>query len=252
MKPRPKDVIKQAACAFDAELHTRAYSTTHADSAQLDRLLSFLPTKDNQVLLDLATGAGYVAMELARRYPQASVVGLDIAEGAIAKNIELAEQMKLRNIRFSVFDGITLPFEANRFSAVFCRYGLHHFPLLHTTLAEIDRTLQKTGKVIIADAVKSGSDDSDFINKFQHLKRDGHVRMYAKGELVRIFKRYGLLLEEVFESSLTFTRASTDEYEQLISTTCTPALAAYDLSTANGFIQLTLPIFNGVFVRQSA
>lgn len=252
MKDRAQDLIKQAARSFDAELHTQDYSKTHADLNQLNRLISFLPTADHQVILDLATGAGYVAMELAKRNPFTRVIGLDIAEEAIAKNIQLAEQQRLLNIRFQVFNGLTLPFEKNSFTAIFCRYALHHFPLPQTTLAEIVRTLKKPGLVIIADAVKCSADESDFINKFQVLKNDGHVKFYPTTELVRMFEQHGLILQNSFESSLSFKRESNDEYRRLIDDTSAQTLKAYNLSTTPGHIGLTLPIFNGLFVQHTA
>lgn len=248
---KAKDLIKQAARSFDAELHTQAYRTTHADIDQLNRLISYLPGKDNQVILDLATGAGYVAMELAKRNPSARIIGLDIAERTIAKNIELAERQGLSNILFNVFNGLTLPFQQSFFTAVFCRYALHHFPKLETTLSEVSRTLHKKGKVIIADAVKCDADDSDFINKFQILKNDGHVKMYTAAELVSLFQQLGFALRDSFESSLSFARASNDKYARLADETSEYTLKTYDLSIANGQIRLTVPIFNGVFVKHT-
>ena len=252
VKDSVKEVIQQAARSFDAELHTQTYATTHADSDQLNHLLTFLPSRDDQVILDLATGAGYVAMEIAKRNPGWRIVGLDIASGAIKKNIELAKQQGLVNVDYQVFDGVTLPFEENFFSTVFCRYALHHFPLPHTTLAEVGRVLDKSGKFIVADAVRCRNDASDFINKFQVLKNDGHVRMYATDELTKMFTQHGLMLERSFESSLSFDRASNQEYAELIADTSDEIKKAYHLSIVDGRIRLTLPIFNAVFGKHTA
>lgn len=249
MKDNPRDLINQSARAFDAELHTRAYSTTHADDDQLDRLISFMPTVDKPVILDLATGAGYVAMTLARQNPKADVTGLDIAPQAIAKNIELARRQGLSNLRFQLFDGMNLPFDADRFSTVFCRYALHHFPRPHTMLSEIIRTLRTPSEAIIADAVKRDDDECDFINEFQALKRDGHVRMYTSAELVDMFTQHQMILVDSFESSLSFSRPCSDEYARLIDHAPAHILDAYCLSVSSGEMQMTLPIFNGVFVQ---
>ena len=248
MKDRARDLIEQAARSFDAELHTEAYAVTHADLDQLNHLLTFLPDTGDQVILDLATGAGYVAMEVAKRYPRCRVIGLDIAPGAIKKNIEITEQQKLINIDYRVFDGVSLPFEDNCFSVVFCRYALHHFPLPHITLAEVARVLDKPGKFIVADAVRSSIDATDFINKFQELKNDGHVRMYTPDELKKMLAQHGFNLERSFGSSLSFDRASSKEYAELIDNTPEETRKSYNLSIYEGQISLTLPIFNAVFV----
>jgi len=48
--------ISEAARSFNAVLHTKAYAETHSDSAQLERLLSFLSAGREQVILDIGTG----------------------------------------------------------------------------------------------------------------------------------------------------------------------------------------------------
>lgn len=246
-KKQTKTLIAQAARAFDAELHTKAYRETHADFAQLSRLLSFLPENNGQVFLDLGTGDGYVAMELATRYASSIVIGVDIAEKAIRKNIEVAAGLAFSNIQFQPFDGVTLPFESDFFDGVFCRYAFHHFPVPKTTLAEIRRTLRKSGQFIFSDAVRSEVDDTDFINKFQDLKEDGHVRMLTINGLLKIFEQNGFLLKDSFPSSIAFDRPYNSSNRNLIDTTPEKTLRAYDLSVEGDKIRLSFEIFNGLF-----
>ena len=242
-----KSLIAQAERAFDVELHTEAYRKTHSDLAQLNRLFSFLPKLDEQVVLDLGTGAGYVAMELAQRYASAEVVGLDIAKQAIRKNIETASDQGISNIQFYTYDGINLPFKSDFFDAVFCRYAFHHFPVPIKTLKEIRRVLRSSGKFVFSDAIRSDIDGTDFINRFQDLKDDGHVNMATIGELLKTFEQSGFMLKDSFQSSISFDRACTKANRKLVNTTPKQTLRAYDLSVQGDNIRLRLDIFNGLF-----
>ena len=248
MEKKPvKAIIAQAARAFDAELHTHAYRTTHENQPQLNRLLSYVPEMPNQIFLDLGTGAGYVAMALAKRYVSSRVIGVDVAEKAIRMDIKLALDQGLSNIQFQTFDGITLPFTDGLLDAVFCRYAFHHLPSPLTTLSEINRTLRKPGKFIFSDAVRSEVDNIDFINKFQSLKNDGHVRMVTTSDLLKTFEQNGFVLKESFQSSISFNRTLNNAYSKLIDATPTQILRAYDLSIEGNEIYLCFEIFNGLF-----
>jgi SAM-dependent methyltransferase len=68
--------------------------------------------------LDLGTGTGAGAFTVARRFPQAEVVGIDIAESMLAvarrkRAPELADR-----VRFEVGDAAALPFEDGAFQLV--------------------------------------------------------------------------------------------------------------------------------------
>lgn len=246
-KDHVKALVAQAARAFDAELHTETYRLTHADQTQLNRLLSYVPEKPNQLFLDLGTGAGYVAMALAQRFASSKVIGVDVADKAIRRNTESALDQGLSNIQFQTFDGVTLSFADGSFDGVFCRYAFHHLPLPSTTLAEIRRTLRKAGKFVFSDAVRSEVDKIDFINKFQSLKNDGHVCMETISDLLKVFEQIGFVMKDSFQSSISFDRTFNSSYGKLIDATPEQTLRAYDLSIRDSEIQLCFKIFNGLF-----
>lgn len=247
-----KSLIEESARAFDAELHTPAYVETHSDAAQLDWLVSALCVATPHRVLDLGTGNGYVAMEAAKRLPGSSVVGLDVAAGAIDKNNSTVVSSGITNVAFQVCDGISLPFQDNWFEGAACRYAFHHMPKPDETLSEISRVLHHRGRFVFADAVRDNHDGVDFINAFQQLKHDGHVEIRRSDELLSMLQCHGFQLENHFETSLTFDRTRTEEYDALVESTPKTVLDTYKLSVENHRIVLTFPIFNAVFTNNPA
>jgi len=239
--------IKHTGRCFDAELHTKAYAETHADTEQLRRLLTPLAARERQVLLDLGTGNGYVAFALAKKHPSSQVIGLDIAEAAIKKDTDITQRQGLSNLHFRVFDGVILPFAGNHFDGAVCRYALHHFPCYNTSLAEVARVVRPQGIFVLADAIRNEEDETDFINQFQDLKADGHVCIHKGQELIRLVSRHGFELIDSFESSISFSRTRTENYDELLRLTPPPVLESYCLVGVNNEMHLTFKILNAVF-----
>jgi SAM-dependent methyltransferase len=63
--------------------------------------------------LDLGTGTGAAALAVARRFPEAEVVGVDLADSMIAE-----ARRKTDRVRFEVGDASALPFEDGAFDLV--------------------------------------------------------------------------------------------------------------------------------------
>lgn len=242
--------IAEAARSFDAELLTKTYAETTSDSAQLAQLLSFLSPRRDQVILDLGTGNGYVAMAIADAHPGCRVIGVDIAAQAIDRDAAQARVQGLANAVFQCSDGVRLPFAHDHFDAAVCRYAFHHLPQPETTLDELRRTVRSGGRLVVADAIRDGLDDVDFVNHFQEMKRDGHVRMHRDTDLIDLISRHGFDLIESFESSIFFTRERTPEYDDLLAVTPERVLQAYSLAVAELEMRLRFRVLNALFVNR--
>jgi ubiquinone/menaquinone biosynthesis C-methylase UbiE len=242
--------IAEAARSFDAELFTKDYVETTSDSAQLVRLLSFLSPRRDQVILDLGTGNGYVAVAIASAHPECRVIGVDIAAQAIDRDIEQARIQGLANANFQRCDGVRLPFAYDHFDAAICRYAFHHLPQPETTLDELGRTVRSGGRLVLADAIRDDADDVDFVNRFQEMNRDGHVRMHRDTDLIDLVSRHGFDLIERFESSIVFSRERTAEYDDLLARTPERVLQAYSLAVAEREMNLRFRILNALFVNR--
>jgi ubiquinone/menaquinone biosynthesis C-methylase UbiE len=210
-----------------------------------------LKVQQNGVYLDLATGTGYVGFKIAEQFSGCSVVGLDIADEVISENLMKVKERGLSNIEFRIYDGIAFPNFRTKFDGVICRYALHHFPKIHGALGEIKRVLKDNGRVIIADAIRNEHDKEDFINKFQGLKKDGHVRMYTRDEILSLFRKHNFIEEEYFDSKITFSRELSPPYEDLLKATSPKIKEKYFVKVDKSKVTLTFDILNVTFIKKA-
>jgi hypothetical protein len=87
----------------------------------------------------------------------------------------------------------------------------------------------------------------DFINRFQALKPDGHVKIFAADELCALFEANGFELQDHFAGSISFTRALDPAYRALIADTPESVLAFYDVQLSEEEAALTFGILNACF-----
>lgn len=194
--------------------------------------------------LDLGTGNGYIAFEMAKQNPHIFVTGLDIVHKAMAANNQRARAEAYHHLDFMGYQGTTLPFDDTEFFGVISRYAFHHFPDPALSAAEIARILETGGFCLIADPIPHKYDETDFINRFMALKDDGHVRFHSANELEALFTQVGLSVEKQFSSSLTFPRQMNLDYEQLIAQTPPEILQAYQLRLAGDQVYVTVEVLN--------
>ena len=171
-------IVEQARLGFDPILHTEEYRRVHGDASHLETLLHFMGVRPEKRYLDLGTGNGYLAFELARRSPAIEVTGIDIAIQAIRRNRELQREQGIGNLDFLSYDGIRLPFPDGLFDGAISRYAFHHFPDPAASVQELYRITGSQGFVIISDPMTHEEDTAGFIDHWQRIKADGHVHFY--------------------------------------------------------------------------
>jgi demethylmenaquinone methyltransferase / 2-methoxy-6-polyprenyl-1,4-benzoquinol methylase len=97
--------------------------------------------------LDVATGTGDLAVELARRVgPEGEVVGSDFSE----EMLTLARR-KAPALRFEWGNALDLPYEDGRFDAATVGFGARNFSDLDRGLAEMARVVRPGGRVVVLE-----------------------------------------------------------------------------------------------------
>jgi demethylmenaquinone methyltransferase/2-methoxy-6-polyprenyl-1,4-benzoquinol methylase len=93
--------------------------------------------------LDVATGTGDLAIELASR--GADVIGSDFSEGMLAK-----ARLKAP-LRWEQADALALPYEDNAFDAATVGFGARNFGDLQRGLDEMVRVVRPGGRVVVLE-----------------------------------------------------------------------------------------------------
>jgi len=242
-------IVANARRRFDKELHTKSYTEVHSDSTHLENLIGIVDVQKNKRYLDIGTGNGYVAFDMAKRFPDIFVTGLDIAENAIEQNGKIKQEKNLKNIDFSTYCGTNIPMDNNSFYGIIIRYALHHFPNIVLSISEMRRVLEHNGFVIISDPITYDDDSSDFINQFHKLRKDGHVCFYRICDLMDLFGNAGFNVEEKFFSYLSFTKELTSAHLTLLKNTPKGVLDKYKSSIQEKEIHVTVSVINIMFKK---
>jgi demethylmenaquinone methyltransferase / 2-methoxy-6-polyprenyl-1,4-benzoquinol methylase len=130
--------------AMTAGLHHR-WRTRAADLARVS---------PGDRVLDVATGTGDLALELARRVgPTGEVIGSDFAEGMLARARIKAERGDQGDVRprFEWGDALELPYKDDSFAAATVGFGARNFSDLARGLTEMARVVRPGGRVVVLE-----------------------------------------------------------------------------------------------------
>lgn len=106
----------------------------------------------HESILDIATGTGDFAIELAKLSP-AKITGIDIAEKMLEIGREKVRQKGLSNkIELMEADSENLPFPDNKYDLATSAFGVRNFENLNKGLSEIYRVLKPGGRILILEA----------------------------------------------------------------------------------------------------
>jgi demethylmenaquinone methyltransferase/2-methoxy-6-polyprenyl-1,4-benzoquinol methylase len=131
----------------------------HFLSAGIDKLWRkkvrkiLLPEKP-ETILDVATGTGDLAVELAKLKPK-SIIGIDIAADMLEVGKEKIKRKNLdKIIKLQVGDSEKINFPDNYFDAVTVAFGVRNYENLQKGLKEMNRVMKIGGKTVILEFSK--------------------------------------------------------------------------------------------------
>jgi demethylmenaquinone methyltransferase / 2-methoxy-6-polyprenyl-1,4-benzoquinol methylase len=116
------------------------------------KISSLIPKKDSIHFLDLATGTGDQLFSILKRKPNATAVGIDLAEEMleIAK-IKAKKHSFEKKATFQVASATELPFKENTFDYLTMSFGIRNIPCIKTCFKEMHRVLKPGGTLFILE-----------------------------------------------------------------------------------------------------
>lgn len=115
-----------------------------------DRPLTHIRLKPGQRFLDAGCGSGWVGRVVARAFPDAEIVGVDLNPGYVEFARRKAEAEGLMNTTYAVADLQSLPFDAASFDVVWSQFVLYFVPDPQKVVDEFARVTRPGGTVLSA------------------------------------------------------------------------------------------------------
>ena len=119
--------------------------------ASARHLADLLNLRGDERVLDVATGTGHVALELAARLPRGRVTGVDFSAGMLAQARSKAAAHGVRNVEFAEMDMQDLRFADASFDAAVCAFGIFFVEDMESALARIAAKVRPGGTVAICN-----------------------------------------------------------------------------------------------------
>ena len=148
--------LSPIAAMFD-RISPNYYRLNHLLSFNIDKVwrrktAKLVAKQHPKTILDLATGTADLAIELAKRNPQARIIGADFSEKMLEIGKVKIQQQHLDNqIELLWCDAALLPFRDNSFDTVSVAFGVRNFEDLDKGLSEMLRVVKAGGQVVILE-----------------------------------------------------------------------------------------------------
>lgn len=199
--------------------YAKQYSSNDSFSSGSDLkiLMKFLPERMSNAL-DIATGTGFVALELSKR--SESVVALDKTEAMISEARKLISSKRIGNVRFVVSDFYSFD-SALKFDAITCRRALHHFDKKDLFFRKSRDLLRDDGILAISDMMVPETDTSDLFNELERRRDPTHSAALNEKEFLFYFKSAGF---RIVSSKVESEEMSFEKWIYPVETNSHPAI----------------------------
>lgn len=115
------------------------------------KVLKIVKKTNPELILDIATGTGDLAILLAKTHPK-KIIGLDLSNGMLEVGRKKVTEKGLSSlIEMVQGDSENLPFDSNYFDVVTVAFGVRNFENLNKGLAEIYRVLKPGGTFVVLE-----------------------------------------------------------------------------------------------------
>ena len=191
MNESPEDLKKKVREQFGRTASEYVKSEWHARGPDLADMVSWLSPDRSWICLDIATGGGHVARNLAGQVSTvvATDLTMEMLEAARSSHMESG----LHNIVYVLADAENLPFPDKSFDVVTCRIAPHHFTDKAKFVSEASRVLKDDGKFLLVDnVVQDDPELAEFMNTFEWMRDNSHIGCASIAEWETMFQESGL------------------------------------------------------------
>ncbi|HFS82630.1 MAG TPA: class I SAM-dependent methyltransferase, partial [Epsilonproteobacteria bacterium] len=119
-------------------------------SAQKMASLAGCKCEDEAEVLDLSTGTGHIAIEIAGQFPKVMIDAVDLSEEMLAAAKSKSEEAGIDTITYHCQDVENLQLGDKRYDLITCGYGIFFYPNMDATFQKIFNRLSEGGQFIFS------------------------------------------------------------------------------------------------------
>lgn len=176
---------------FEKEDLTRtSYELEAWQKRYVDNFLKNIIFKNNSLIIDNATGSGYMAIELAKK--GYNVIAIDLTFAELVKLKQIVEKLKLqKKILLVCASSEELPIKSNAAHGMVANAILEHLPNEKKAVQEIERVLKRKALLMLAMPIHLL-----YVWPFLwpvniiHDRRIGHLRRYTRTSILKGFYKF--------------------------------------------------------------
>jgi len=159
------------------------------DAIETSLVFKLLPPDRKWHVLDVGCGTGNFTVKLARSVK--SVVGVDISESMLEKARKKIRELKLSNATVIRANALHLPFESERFDAVYSVTALEFFESPSEAVKEMKRVAKKGGWILLATINRESPWGRLYIKEGQEGHPVfAHARFYTLEEVISLMPEH--------------------------------------------------------------
>ncbi len=150
-KEKVRTMFNDIAAKYDFLNH---FLSAGIDKIWRKKVRKILSAGKPEIILDVATGTGDLAVELSKLNPK-TIIGIDIAAEMLEVGTKKIKKKNLdKIIKLQVGDSENIDFPDNYFDAVTVAFGVRNYENLQKGLKEMNRVMKQGGKTVILEFSK--------------------------------------------------------------------------------------------------
>jgi ubiquinone/menaquinone biosynthesis C-methylase UbiE len=221
-----------------------------------DEIIQLIKPKDNDVVLDVASGTGEPGLSIATMLRGGKVVATDLAEGMLEVALENAVRRGIKNFETLICDVCELPFPDNSFDAISCRFGFMFFPDMLLAAKEMVRVLKPGGRIAVtvwnvAEKNLWAASVLNIVNKNMQMAPPPHgapglFRCAKSGLIPDLFKQAGLKNISETEVRGKLNTGNRKIYWNFMTEVVAPVVAALSNADCEMKVKIRSEVFNQI------